>query len=253
MSKNQVLFATITTAVIFLSACAGASTPQVMVEKPSATPAVMMQDTATPDVMMKDTAIPDTMMHDTATPDVMMKDTVTPDVMMKDTATPNAMLKGTATPDSMMAIPAWYGASLNDVATGKAFTINALKGKVVLVESMSQACSSCKAQQSEVKILREKLGMQADFVSIGLDIDPKENSAGLRDYVMSSGFDWLYAISPANVSSEIASLYGNQFLSPTSSSILIIDRHGNAHVLPVGFKQADDLYKLVDQYLKDGM
>ena len=243
MSKNQVLFATITTAVIFLSACAGASTPQVMVEKPSATPAVMMQDTATPDVMMKDTAIPDTMMHDTATPDT----------MMKDTATPDAMLKGTATPDSMMAIPAWYGASLNDVATGKAFTINALKGKVVLVESMSQSCSSCKAQQSEVKTLREKLGMQADFVSIGLDIDPKENSAGLRDYVMSSGFDWLYAISPANVSSEIASLYGNQFLTPTSSSTLIIDRHGNAHVLPVGFMRADDLYKLVDQYLKDGM
>ena len=34
------------------------------------------------------------------------------------------------------------------------------KGKVVLVETMAQWCSTCKKQQGEVKALHEKLGMK---------------------------------------------------------------------------------------------
>jgi len=230
-----------------------------MMEKGTATPDAMMEKgTATPDAMMeKGTATPGAMMEKgTATPDAMMeKGTTTPDAMMeKGTATPDAMMdKGTTEPEAMMSAPAWYSASLIDAATGQAFTLNDLKGKVVLVETMAQWCSNCKKQQAEVKILHEKLGMQADFVSIGLDIDPNENIADLKNYVQNSGFDWLYAVSPADVSREIASLYGDQFLNPPSTPILIIDRKGVAHPLPFGFKTADDLYKQVEQYLKEGM
>lgn len=244
MSKINVLFTTITTAALFLSACGAAPTPEVMMDKPSATPEVMMSaETATPDAMMKATAVPDTM----------MKETATPDAMMKETAAPDAMMKETAAPDAMMDAPAWYGVALTDAASGKSFKISDLKGKVVLVEAMAQWCSSCKKQQAEVKALHEKLGMLDDFVSIGLDIDPNENVSDLKDYVTRNGFDWQYAVSPAEVSREIASLYGDQFLSPPSTPILIIDRHGVAHVLPFGLKSVDDLYKAVDQYLKEGM
>ncbi|MCK7526838.1 MAG: hypothetical protein MZV64_59190 [Ignavibacteriales bacterium] len=38
---------------------------------------------------------------------------------------------------------------------------------------------------------------------------------------------------PADVSREIASLYGDQFLNPPSTPMLIIDRKGVAHPLPV--------------------
>ena len=172
---------------------------------------------------------------------------------MKETATPEAMMKATEAPGAMMETPAWYTASLTDAATGKTFSIHELKGKVILVETLAQWCSNCKKQQGEVKKLREMLGMKNDFVTIGLDIDPNENAADLKSYVMSNGFDWLYAVAPAEVSREIAKLYGDQFLNPPSTPLLIIDRKGVAHPLPFGIKSADDLFKAVDMYLKEGM
>jgi len=223
MRKIQFLTSLVILTSVFLSACgAAALTPEAMMAKP--TEVMMEKATATPEAMLG-----------------------------KETAAPEAMMKATEAPESMMETPAWYTASLTDAATGKTFSIHELKGKVILVETLAQWCSNCKKQQGEVKKLHEILGMKDDFVSIGLDIDPNENAADLKSYVMSNGFDWLYAVAPAEVSREIAQLYGDQFLNPPSTPILIIDRKGVAHPLPFGIKSADDLFKIVDQYLKEGM
>lgn len=234
MHKIQFLTSLVFLTSVLLSACgAAAPTPEVMMEKP--TEAMMDKATATPEVMMD---------KESATPEAMIS---------KETATPDKMMKETAAPETMMEAPAWYSASFTDASTGKTFNIQDLKGKVVLVETMAQWCPNCKKQQGEVKALHEKLGMLDDFVIIGLDIDPNENAADLKNYVTSNGFDWLYAVSPADVSREFAKLYGDQFLNPPSTPILIIDRKGVAHPLPFGIKSADDLFKVVDQYLKEGM
>ena len=110
---------------------------------------------------------------------------------------------------------------MTDVRTGQTFSVNDFKGKVVLVETMAIWCSNCLKQQGQVKALHEALGMCDDFVSIGLDIDPNENVNALKGYVEDKGFDWYYAVSPADVSREIALLYGDQFLNPPSTPIVV--------------------------------
>jgi thiol-disulfide isomerase/thioredoxin len=193
-----------------------------------------------------------------ATPDAMekpedaMMDKPTAEAMTPhDTPMPDAMAKPTE--GVMMESPAWYGATLTNVQTGTAFTINDLKGKVVLVETMAIWCSNCKKQQGQVKALHELLGERADFVSLGLDIDPNENSDALKSYIDSNGFDWYYAIPSADVSREIAALYGDQFLNPPSTPMLIIDRKGVAHPLPFGLKSADDLMQALQPFLDEAM
>jgi thiol-disulfide isomerase/thioredoxin len=255
---------------LLLSACGSVTpTPAVMMDKPSATPDTMMsQSSATPGAMMaapsttpeammgQASSTPDAMMAaSSATPDAMMAvPSATPDAMMAaPSATPDAMMNISATPQAMMAAPGWYAVSLTDAGSGKTFSINDLKGKVVLVEMMAQWCSNCKLQQAQIKALGEKLGMSNDFVSISLDVDPNENAADLKKYVTSTGFDWIHAIAPKDVSREIANLYSNEFLNPTSTPVLIIDRQGIAHPLPFGIKSSNDLFKVVDQYLKAGM
>jgi len=151
---------------------------------------------------------------------------------------------------AMMEAPAWFGATLTDVSTGKTFTLSDYKDKVVLVELMAQWCSTCKKQQMEVKSLHEQLGMPADLITIALDIDPNESGEDLKTYAAGNSFDWIYAISPADVSREIGNLYGDQFLNPPSAPMLIIDRKGEVHPLPFGIKSADDLMKAIDPYLK---
>jgi thiol-disulfide isomerase/thioredoxin len=152
-----------------------------------------------------------------------------------------------------MNVPAWFQAQLTDVRTGDAFTIADLKGKVVLVETMAQWCPKCLEQQKQVSALHQQLGMRDDLVTLALDVDPHEDAATLKDYTERHGFDWLYAVAPAEVSRELATLYGDQFLNPTVTPMLVIDRHGEAHSLPFGIKSAGDLLKVLGPYLAEGM
>ena len=217
---------------LVLTACSpGAPNAEAMEEKPTE---AMLEKT--PEAMLEKSP---EVMEEKPTEAMLEK---TPDAMLEKT--PEAM------GETMMDAPAWFGAALNNVSSGEDFTINDFKGKVILVETLAMWCPSCKRQQVQVKALHEALGMDDDLVSIGLDIDPNENAADLKAYAEANGFDWIYAVAPAEVSREIGALYGDQFLNPPSTPILIIDRHGQARPLPFGVKSAEDLKEFIDPFLQ---
>ncbi|MBI5842784.1 MAG: hypothetical protein HZB19_22050 [Chloroflexi bacterium] len=233
MKTKNTLFSIMILMAVILTACGGTPTPDAMMDKPDA---MMPDGTSTTDAMMPD---------ETPTPDAMMPhETPSADAMMDE---------ATAMPEAMMESPDWFSASLTDARTGQAFTVNNFKGKVVLVETMAVWCSNCLSQQEQIKAYHEVLGSRDDLVSLTIDIDPNESAETLNDYVNRTGFDWLYAIASADVSHEIAALYGDQFLNPPFTPILVVDRHGAAHPLPFGLKSADDLMKAIQPYLDEGM
>jgi len=171
--------------------------------------------------------------------------------MTEEVMTPDAMTDDAMTVDAM---PAWFTTPLTDVRTGAAFTVADFKGKVVLVETLAMWCPNCKRQQQEVQALHVALGeMGADLVSLGLDIDPNESAADLNAYTEANGFDWLYAVAPPTVSRALSELYGDQFLNPPSTPMLVIDRHGQVHPLPFGIKDAETLKQTVTPFLNEGM
>jgi hypothetical protein len=104
-----------------------------------------------------------------------------------------------------------------------------------------------------VKALHELLGKDSGLVSVGLAIDPNENAEQLKSYAAEKGFDWMYAVAPVEVSRELARLYGDQFLNPPSTPILVIDRNGVAHPLPFGIKSAEQLKQAIAPFLNEGM
>ena len=169
------------------------------------------------------------------------------DAMSKDDST------GSMDEDAMMDLPSWFSAELTDVNSGDTLTVADLKGKVVLVETMAIWCSNCLRQQKEVKALHEALGMEDGLVTLVLDIDPNENAEHLRDYAAKHGFDWTYVVAPREVAREIGQLYGDQFLNPPSTPMLIVDRHGEVHLLPFGRKSAEDLHDALTPFLNEDM
>lgn len=177
------------------------------------------------------------------------------DTMMTEEAmaTEEAMMEDKPAEVAMMESPAWFGIALTNVRTGETFTIQDLNGKVILVETMAVWCSNCLRQQGQVKELHNLLGERDDFVSIGLDIDPNEDASKLKDFVDAQGFGWVYAVSPADVSRDLSSLYGAQFLNPPSTPMLAIDRHGVVHPLPFGIKSAEDLLNFIQPFLDENM
>ena len=233
MKSRNTLFSFVLVLAVLLTACSGAGAPDPILEEKEGMPEESMEDP-----MIEDS-------HD----DSMAEPTH--DAMMDDAmSTPEANMNETA---NMMEGPAWFSSSLTDARTGQTFSINDFQGKVVLVETMAIWCSNCLRQQGEVKKLHEQLGARDDFISIGLDIDPNENIEALKSYVESKGFDWWYAVPPADVSREIASLYGDQFLNPPSTPIVVIDRHGEAHPLPFGIKSVDNLMQAIQPFLDESM
>lgn len=180
-----------------------------------------------------------------------MMEKASEEAMGSHPSTPEAMIEMPT--EAMMDTPDWFNVQLSDVNSGAAFTINDFKGKVVLVETLAMWCSNCLKQQKQVLALHDLIGERDDFISLGLDIDPKENASGLAAYTSKNGFDWIYAVATPEVYREIAELYGPQFVNPPSTPVLIIDRHGVAHPLPFGIKSAEDLYQALLPLLNEGM
>lgn len=222
-------------ASLLLAACA----------TPAAPTAIMLDSTseASSTAMMDNTSTP------AATHAPMMANTpaATPSPMLDNTSPPEALTD--KTPEAMV-LPAWFSVQLSDARTGATFTLADWQGKVILVEAFAVWCPKCLQQQQNVKTLHGLLGQRDDFVSVGLGVDPNEDTALLQSYLTQHGFDWAYAVAPTAVARELGQLYGDQFLNPTATPMLIIDRHGEAHLLPFGIKSADDLYTALEPFLQ---
>jgi thiol-disulfide isomerase/thioredoxin len=174
------------------------------------------------------------------------------EAMAEDSA-PMADNDAMAEDDAALALPAWLTAQLVDVNTGQAFTIADQRGKVVLVETLAVWCSTCLRQQKQVQALHEALGEREDLVSVGLDIDLNESAEQLRAHTERNGFDWIYAVATPEVAREIGQLYGNLFLNPPSTPMLIVDRQGQVHPLSFGIKSAGDLQEALAPFLAEDM
>jgi thiol-disulfide isomerase/thioredoxin len=151
---------------------------------------------------------------------------------------------------STIDLPTWFGAELRDVNTGATLTVADLfEDQVVLVEMIAIWCSNCLRQQQEVKALHEILGERDDLVTLVLDVDANEDAGNLKAYAEKHGFSWLYAVAPRDVAREIGQLYGDQFLNPPSTPMLLVDRQGTVHLLPFGRKTAEDLQEALAPFL----
>jgi len=223
---------------VFLVACS----PQ-----PAPTEAMPAEDMSTE--VMEDTG--DEMMAEDG--DEMMSDDG--DEMMSDED--EEMMDSEDTESTMaeeeMMLPEWLSASLTNAHSGETFAIADFQGDVVLVETLAMWCSNCLKQQKEVVQLHKLLVERDNFVSVGIDIDANENIEALKAYTNQNGFDWIYTVAPPEVAREIGLLYGDLYLNPPSTPMLIIDQHGDVHTLPFGIKSAADLYKALLPFLDGTM
>jgi len=138
---------------------------------------------------------------------------------------------------------------MTDVLTGQDFSMNDFSGKVVLMETMAEWCSTCLQQQIEVKKLQGLINNSKDVVHVSLDTDFHEDAASLKEYAATWGFDWYFAVAPLEVDRAPGNLYSAEFMNPPFAPMLFIDRQGGVHVLPFGIKKAEALQSALTPYL----
>ncbi len=140
---------------------------------------------------------------------------------------------------------AWMDVELTDAATNETFKIGAFRGKPVLLESFAVWCPTCTEQQRQTKELVKREGNR--IVHISLDTDPNENVDIVRRHIESNGFDWLYAISPIELTEALIDEFGLKVVNAPGVPMILICPDQNTRFLKSGIKTAEDLLSEVER------
>lgn len=137
----------------------------------------------------------------------------------------------------------WATATLTDVTTGRPFRIADFGGKVVFIETMAIWCVNCRVQQADAQSALEKLD-RSKVVYIVLDVEPSEKPADLAAYREQNGWDFVYAVSPPEVSRALAAEFGDLVLNPPATPIVVVGTDGTVTLTDFGHKDPDALIAL---------
>jgi thiol-disulfide isomerase/thioredoxin len=129
------------------------------------------------------------------------------------------------------------------VTTGETFRIADHAGSVIIIEAMAIWCSNCRAQQGDVKAALERLPPDS-VVYVVVDVDPNEDRASLASYREQNGFSGRYAVAGSDVARALAADFGDQFLNPPSTPIVIVGTDGRVTPTEYGHKSADEIFAL---------
>jgi thiol-disulfide isomerase/thioredoxin len=138
---------------------------------------------------------------------------------------------------------AWATARLLDVATGETFRIADHAGRVIIVEPMAIWCSNCRTQQRDVQAALAMLPADG-VVYVVLDVDKNENGDSLAAYRSKNGFQGRYAVAGTDVARALAADFGDQFLNPPSTPMVVIGTDGTVTRTEFGHKSTDDVVAL---------
>ncbi|HEX7172241.1 MAG TPA: hypothetical protein VF365_06495 [Candidatus Limnocylindria bacterium] len=132
-------------------------------------------------------------------------------------------------------------ATFTDVRSGEQFSLGELAEAAgpVLLEPMAVWCSSCRAQQHEVKRAHDL----AEFASVSLDVDLSETPDDLAAYADREGFDWRFVMADASLYRLLQERFGVAATNPPSTPLIVIDRDGSVRPLEFGrgTRSADQL------------
>lgn len=147
-----------------------------------------------------------------------------------------AVPTATAPADELLAL------ELTDVRTGETFTLGQLAADdgPVLLEPMAIWCSTCRAQQHEVKRAHEE---GASFTSVSLDVELSELPEDLAAYAQREGWDWRFALADAALYRLLQARFGVNATHPPSAPLIVIERDGTVRALEfgVGVRSAEEL------------
>ncbi len=131
--------------------------------------------------------------------------------------------------------------------TGEPFRIGDHAGKVILVETMAIWCSNCLAQQVDVQSALATLSSDR-VVYVVLDVDPNEDAASLAAYRERHAFQGRYAIAGTDVARALAAEFGDQFLNPPSTPMLVIGTDGTVTRTEFGHKSTEEIVALAEAH-----
>ena len=114
----------------------------------------------------------------------------------------------------------WLGVELTDIRTGDTFTLAQFADKPILLETFAVWCPTCTSQQRQLAALHEEVGDAV--ISVTINTDPNETQSQVVRHLDRHGFDWLFAVSPVELSRSLRDEFGVAVLNPPSAPVILI-------------------------------
>ena len=132
----------------------------------------------------------------------------------------------------------WKNTELKNINTGENFKISDFEGQKVVLETFAVWCPTCTKQQKEIKKL---IDSGDDSIHISLNIDPNEDESLIKEHTTNNGFNWYYAISPAEMSQSLIDEFGTTIINAPSAPVIIICEDQSFRLLGRGVKSSEEL------------
>ena len=139
----------------------------------------------------------------------------------------------------------WRDIEIRDVATGEVFKISDFAGKPIVLESFAVWCPTCTQQQKQIKKMREQ--EKEDIIHVSLDTDPNEDRDIIQGHITRNGFDWLYVVSPVDLTRKLIDEFGVRIVDAPSAPVVIICKDQSARLLGRGVKSAATLLSEIEK------
>lgn len=118
----------------------------------------------------------------------------------------------------------WMTIPITDAVTGKQTSVIELaeQGKPVIIHTFAVWCPACSMQLHETaKLLQEKPGA---YTVLGIDIDPREDTAMVKDHVEKNHFVGKYTAAPIDLTRSLIRTVGQQVVQTLPQTIIVCNK-----------------------------
>lgn len=108
----------------------------------------------------------------------------------------------------------WQSIALEPVRGGESFTVESIEGPVV-IQSFAVWCPKCERQSEQIA------NLDGSITPIGLNTDPNEDAAKVRQHAEDNGFDWRFAVAPQELTSSLIEAFGSTVANAPSTPVIV--------------------------------
>ena len=128
----------------------------------------------------------------------------------------------------------WRTTELTTVRNDETFTVAGFDQPVV-IQSFAVWCPKCE-QQSEA--LSE---VDNSVTVVGLNTDPNEDAAKVRQHAEDNGFDWRFAVAPTEMTESLIDQFGATVTNAPSTPVIVACQDGDATFMSGSISPSEEI------------
>jgi Redoxin. len=134
----------------------------------------------------------------------------------------------------------WRTTQLTDVLTDETFSIDTLAGPVV-IQSFAVWCPKCQRQSERLSSIDKSVTL------VGLNIDPNEDAAKVKQHAEQNGFDWRFAVAPTVMTDSLVEQFGTTVANAPSTPIIVICDSGDVEFFSGSQQSAEKIQSVTSK------